>query len=120
MIVGSRWKLLLLVASCSVLAGGEPVAPPPAQNWVLPLFSDKEGFRTLTARGSNAHQAADKSYGVSDLNITVFSGDAAARDRFQFERLGDFMVDADSKPGKLVLNRSVTLADTWAKIQKKT
>lgn len=79
MIVGARWKLLLLFASCSVLPGGEPVAPPPAQNWVLPLFTDKEGFRSLTARGSNAQQAADKNYVVSDLNITVFSGDAAAR-----------------------------------------
>ena len=30
-----------------------------------------------------------------------------------------FCVDRDSKPGKLVFYRSVTLADTWAKIQKK-
>jgi glutaminyl-tRNA synthetase len=40
--------------------------------------------------------------------------------RVQFERLGYFSADAkDSKPGKLVFNRSVTLADTWAKLQKK-
>jgi glutaminyl-tRNA synthetase len=44
---------------------------------------------------------------------------AQAGDRFQFERLGYFCVDIkDSKPEHLVFNRSVTLADTWAKIEK--
>jgi len=38
--------------------------------------------------------------------------------RYQFERLGYFCVDADSSDGKLVLNRTVSLRDTWAKIQK--
>jgi glutaminyl-tRNA synthetase len=37
-------------------------------------------------------------------------------DRFQFERLGYFCVDPDARPGRLVLNRTVTLRDTWAKI----
>jgi glutaminyl-tRNA synthetase len=38
---------------------------------------------------------------------------------YQFERLGYFNVDLDSKPGKLVFNRTVTLKDTWAKEQAK-
>ncbi len=39
--------------------------------------------------------------------------------RFQFERLGYFCADAkDSKPGALVFNRTVSLRDTWAKIEK--
>lgn len=37
-------------------------------------------------------------------------------DRFQFERMGYFSVDYDSKPGALVFNRTTTLKDTWAKI----
>lgn len=38
----------------------------------------------------------------------------------QFERLGYFTPDSvDDKPGKRVFNRSVTLKDTWAKVQKK-
>jgi glutaminyl-tRNA synthetase len=41
-----------------------------------------------------------------------------AGDRFQFERLGYFCVDPDSTPEKLVFNRTVTLRDTWAKIEK--
>jgi glutaminyl-tRNA synthetase len=38
--------------------------------------------------------------------------------RFQFERHGYFCVDADSRVGAPVFNRTVTLKDTWAKIQK--
>lgn len=37
-------------------------------------------------------------------------------DKFQFERMGYFSVDYDSKPGKLIFNRTATLKDTWAKI----
>ena len=39
-------------------------------------------------------------------------------EKFQFERSGYFCVDQDSAPGKLVFNRTVTLKDTWAKIEK--
>ena len=46
--------------------------------------------------------------------------EAKAGDRFQFERLGYFVVDLDSAPRKLVFNRTVGLRDTWAKIEKKT
>ena len=43
--------------------------------------------------------------------------DAAPGARFQFERLGYFSVDLDSKAGRPVFNRTVTLRDTWAKIE---
>jgi len=39
--------------------------------------------------------------------------------RFQFERLGYFCVDPDTNRDKLVINRTVTLRDTWAKIAQK-
>ncbi len=39
--------------------------------------------------------------------------------RCQFERLGYFCADPDSAPGRPVFNRTVTLRDEWAKIQKK-
>ncbi len=38
--------------------------------------------------------------------------------RYQFERMGYFCVDPDATRDKLVFNRTVTLKDTWAKIQK--
>jgi len=43
---------------------------------------------------------------------------ARSQDRLQFERLGYFCVDDDSTQGSLVFNRTVTLRDTWAKIEK--
>ncbi|MGB2815182.1 MAG: glutamine--tRNA ligase/YqeY domain fusion protein [Dehalococcoidales bacterium] len=39
--------------------------------------------------------------------------------RYQFERQGYFCVDPDSSAGKLVFNRTVSLRDTWAKIEKR-
>jgi glutaminyl-tRNA synthetase len=39
-------------------------------------------------------------------------------DKFQFQRLGYFCVDYDSTESKLVFNRTVSLKDTWAKINK--
>lgn len=44
---------------------------------------------------------------------------AAPGSRYQFERLGYFCVDPDSTAEKLVFNRTVSLRDTWAKIEKK-
>jgi glutaminyl-tRNA synthetase len=41
---------------------------------------------------------------------------AEVGDRVQFERLGYFCVDIDSRPGALVFNRTVSLRDAWAKI----
>jgi glutaminyl-tRNA synthetase len=42
---------------------------------------------------------------------------AAAGTRFQFERLGYFVVDPDSASGRPVYNRTVTLKDSWAKVE---
>jgi glutaminyl-tRNA synthetase len=38
---------------------------------------------------------------------------------FQFQRLGYFNVDLDSKPGKLIFNRTVSLKDSWSKLKDK-
>jgi glutaminyl-tRNA synthetase len=45
--------------------------------------------------------------------------DAKPELRYQFERLAYFALDPDTQPGKLVLNRTITLKDTWAKEVKK-
>ncbi len=45
---------------------------------------------------------------------------ATPGDRYQFERLGYFVVDSkDSTPSRLVINRTITLRDSWAKLAKK-
>ncbi|MFH1474958.1 MAG: glutamine--tRNA ligase, partial [Chloroflexota bacterium] len=43
--------------------------------------------------------------------------EAPAGETVQFERLGYFTPDPDSTPGHLVFNRTLTLKDTWAKLQ---
>ena len=40
-------------------------------------------------------------------------------ENFQFQRTGYFNVDPDSKPGKLIFNRTVSLKDSWSKIKDK-
>ena len=46
-------------------------------------------------------------------------GEAKPELRYQFERLAYFALDPDSRPGKPVFNRTITLRDTWAKEAKK-
>jgi glutaminyl-tRNA synthetase len=45
--------------------------------------------------------------------------EATVSETVQFERLGYFVVDPDSRPGALVFNRTLTLRDTWARVQSK-
>ena len=42
--------------------------------------------------------------------------EAKVGDSFQFERVGYFTLDSDSKSGDLIFNRTVGLKDSWAKI----
>jgi glutaminyl-tRNA synthetase len=44
---------------------------------------------------------------------------ARAQERYQFERLGYFKLDPDSRPNKFVFNRTIRERDTWAKETKK-
>ncbi len=54
---------------------------------------------------------------LEDCLVEPSAADAPAGSRFQFERQGYFCVDPDSAPGRPVFNRTVTLKDTWAKIE---
>jgi glutaminyl-tRNA synthetase len=67
---------------------------------------------------------------LSDLNpvsLDVLTGarvepsvlNAPPGTRYQFERLGYFCVDPDSAPDRMVFNRTVTLKDTWARIERR-
>jgi len=56
---------------------------------------------------------------VRDAKLEPSLANAAVGGRYQFERLGYFCVDPDSKPGRLVFNRTVALKDTWAKVERK-
>ena len=57
---------------------------------------------------------------LTDCKLEPSLKDVAVGEFYQFERLGYFCVDnKDSTPENLVFNRSVTLRDTWAKMQRK-
>jgi glutaminyl-tRNA synthetase len=52
---------------------------------------------------------------VSNAKLEPSLKDVKALDKFQFERLGYFSVDYDSKEDNLVFNRTCTLKDSWTK-----
>jgi len=57
---------------------------------------------------------------LTDCRVEPTLAGATPGSRCQFERMGYFSVDAvDSKPDRLVFNRTVTLRDTWKKIERK-
>ena len=69
------------------------------------------------------HKDVDFKEFLNENSLKVLTGcklepslkEAKEGDRFQFQRLGYFCVDKDSKLGALVFNRTVGLKDTWAK-----
>ena len=82
--------------------------------------------RLFTDPTPDAHKDRDFMDFVNPDSLEVITGymepslaEAKVGDRFQFQRLGYFNVDVDSKPGNLVFNRTVALRDTWAKIEAK-
>ncbi|HDD24255.1 MAG TPA: glutamine--tRNA ligase/YqeY domain fusion protein [Chloroflexi bacterium] len=56
---------------------------------------------------------------LTDCRVEPGLAEARPGDRFQFERQGYFCVDPDSSDGRLVFNRTVSLRDTWAKIERR-
>ena len=56
---------------------------------------------------------------IASAKLEPSLANAAPGSRYQFERLGYFCVDLDSKAGALVFNRTVALKDTWARVEKK-
>jgi glutaminyl-tRNA synthetase len=55
---------------------------------------------------------------LRDCRVEPAMGVLRPFDRLQFERLGYFCVDPDATDNNLVLNRTVELRDSWAKLQK--
>jgi len=56
---------------------------------------------------------------LTDCRLEPSLANVAAGASYQFERLGYFCVDPDTKPGSPVFSRTVALKDTWAKIEKR-
>jgi glutaminyl-tRNA synthetase len=56
---------------------------------------------------------------ASDARVEPSLAGVRPGERFQFERLGYFCVDADATSERPVFNRAVSLKDTWARLEKK-
>ncbi len=56
---------------------------------------------------------------LSNCYVEKFLSEAKPLDYLQFQRIGYFNVDKDSTPEKLIFNRTVSLKDTWSKINNK-
>ncbi len=80
-------------------------------------------FTAEDPEGAAAKANADLTAMINPASLEVLTGSkvepalasAAAGARYQFERLGYFSVDPDSRPGAPVFNRTVSLKDSWAK-----
>jgi glutaminyl-tRNA synthetase len=78
------------------------------------LFNDED---------PSGHKDIDAREFLNPESLTILTGckiepslsSAEPLAKFQFQRLGYFCVDYDSKPGKLVFNRTVSLKETWTK-----
>ncbi len=55
---------------------------------------------------------------LTECYVEKYLAEAKPYDYLQFQRIGYFNVDVDSTPEHMVFNRTVTLKDTWAKMNK--
>ncbi len=83
------------------------------------LFAKENPNETEEGQDFTANLNPNSLEVLKDCKLEPSLGDAAIESRYQFERLGYFCVDPESKVGKLVFNRTVALKDTWAKIEKR-
>lgn len=84
--------------------------------------------RLFNDEAPDGHKDRDFTEFINPDSLEILSGcklepsltSAKVGDRYQFQRLGYFCVDEKySEEGKPVFNRTATLKDTWAKMQKK-
>ncbi len=83
------------------------------------LFSTENPGNAPDGQDFTANLNKDSCEALSDCRVEPALAGSAPGTRLQFERLGYFCVDPDSSETRLVFNRTVTLRDSWAKIQKK-
>ena len=85
------------------------------------LFTVEDPLAQAAAEGKDYHTFLNPdSLATITAQCEPALADAKQDDRFQFERIGYFVADPDSKPGAPVFNRTVTLKDAWAKEAKKS
>ena len=82
------------------------------------LFTKENPDETEDEQDFTANLNADSLKILSECKIESSLAQAEPFERYQFERLGYFCVDPDSRDSKPIFNRTVTLRDQWLKIKK--
>ncbi|MGB8112271.1 MAG: glutamine--tRNA ligase/YqeY domain fusion protein [Candidatus Sulfotelmatobacter sp.] len=82
------------------------------------LFSKENPDEVAPGQDFTANLNPNSLEVITEAKLEPSLTNAAVGGRFQFERLGYFCVDLDSRPGKLVFNRTVALKDAWARKQR--
>lgn len=98
-------------------------------HWISAAHAGKAEFRLYDRLFSeeNPEEGEDGFLGcINPDSLTILKGfvepclaSSQSGDKFQFERVGFFSTDPDSTPDLPVFNRTVSLRDTWSKIEKK-
>jgi len=83
------------------------------------LFTKEDPNQTEEGQDFTSNLNPNSLEVLTNAKLEPSLADAAIESRYQFERLGYFCVDPDSKTGRPVFNRTVALKDTWAKIEKR-
>ena len=82
------------------------------------LFSKENPDEVAPGQDFTANLNPNSLEVITEAKLEPSLTKAAVGSRFQFERLGYFCVDLDSKPGRLVFNRTMALKDAWARKQR--
>ncbi|MGA2966088.1 MAG: glutamine--tRNA ligase/YqeY domain fusion protein [Terriglobales bacterium] len=83
------------------------------------LFSKEDPNQVEEGQEFTANLNPNSLEVIAQAKLEPSLGNAPIGTRYQFERLGYFCVDPDSRPERPVFNRTVALKDTWAKVEKK-
>ena len=83
------------------------------------LFSKEDPGKVEEGKDFTSNLNPNSLEVITNANLEPSVANVAAGTRMQFERLGYFCADLDTKPGKPIFNRTVALKDTWAKVEKK-
>ena len=94
-------------------------AVPAAVRLYEPLFTKENPNDESDGRDWRAHIHPASRVVETEARVEAATAGLAPGTTVQFERLGYFCVDPDSRPGLPVFNRTITLKDTWTKIEKK-
>jgi len=83
------------------------------------LFSKEDPGKVEEGKDFTSNLNPNSLEVIANAKLEPSMANVVAGTRVQFERLGYFCADLDTKPGKPVFNRTVALKDTWAKVEKK-